>query len=183
MIKRILPAILLIILTFAASGYKKPHTYTIEPEKNAYFHNNLGLNYMQDKYYYAAIQEFKIAISLEPDTQASSLYYKNLGDVYMIIGYPNLAEDCYLNALKLYGLNLQFYIDLAECYKRMGVMNSRMKALDINSNPFNKVLKGILLIESGNKRDGVIMLDEFCSAEPDLIITGGIKNYLKNINK
>ena len=101
----------------------------------------------------------------------------------MIIGYPNLAEDCYLNALKLYGLNLQYYINLVECYKRMGVMQARMNALDIKTNPFNKVLKGLLLIESGNKRDGIIMLDEFCAAEPDLIITGGIKSYLKNINK
>ncbi len=183
MMKKFVSVILLILLALTASGYKKPHTYVIEPERNAYFHNNLGLNYMQDKYYYAAIQEFKIAISLEPDTQASAVYYKNLGDTYMIIGYPNLAEDCYLNALKLYGLNLEYYINLVECYKRMGVMKQRMNALEINSNPFNKVLKGLLLIESGNKRDGIIMLDEFCSAEPDLIITGGIKSYLKKINK
>ena len=183
MIRKLFSVILLIIVAFAVSGYKKPHTYTIEAEKNAYFHNNLGLNYMQDKYYYAAIQEFKIAISLEPDTQASAVYYNNLGDTYMIIGYPNLAEDCYLNALKLYGLNLQYYINLAECYKRMGVVQSRINALDIKTNPFNKVLKGLLLIESGQKREGIIMLDEFCSAEPDLIITGGIKSYLKNINK
>ncbi len=169
------------MLSFIASGYKKPHTYTIEAQKNAYFHNNLGLNYMQDKCYYAAIQEFKIAISLDPNTQASAVYYNNLGDTYMIIGYPNLAEDCYLNALKLYGLNLKYYINLVECYKRLGVMETRMRALDINTNPFNKVLKGLLLIESGNKRDGVIMLDEFCSAEPDLIITGGIKSYLKRL--
>ena len=181
MIKKLFLITLLIFVSIAASGYKKPHTYKIEAEKNAYFHNNLGLNYIQDKYYYAAIQEFKIAISLEPDSQASAVYYNNLGDTYMIIGYPDLAEDCYLNALKLYGLNLQYYINIAKCYKQMGLINKRMKELDINTNPFNKVLMGLLLIESGNKRDGVIMLDEFCASEPDLILTGGIKSYLKGL--
>ena len=80
MIKKIFITILLISAAFVVSGYKKPHTYTIDAEKNAYFHNNLGLNYIEDKYYYAAIQEFKIAISLVPDTQASAVYYNNLGD-------------------------------------------------------------------------------------------------------
>ena len=181
MMKKIISVLFLLLISFVSSGYKKPHTYTIEAERNAYFHNNLGLNYLQDRVYYAAIQEFKIAISLEPNTQASAVYYNNLGDTYMIIGYPNLAEDCYVNALKLYGLNLQYYINLVKCYKQMGILNSRLKEIEIKDNPYNKVLKGLMLIESGNKRDGVIMLDEFCSLEPDLIITGGIKSYLKKL--
>ncbi len=181
MTKKLVSIILLFLLSFVSSGYKKPHTYTIEAERNAYFHNNLGLNYLQDKVYYAAIQEFKIAISLEPNTQASAVYYNNLGDTYMIIGYPGLAEDCYVNALKLYGLNLQYYINLVKCYKQMGILSSRLKEIEIKDNPYNKILKGLMLIESGNKRDGVIMLDEFCALEPDLIITGGIKSYLKNL--
>ena len=183
MIKKTLTIFILLIITLISSAYKKPNTYKIEAERNAYFHNNVGLNYLQDKFYYAAIQEFKIAISLVPDTQASAIFYNNLGDVYMIIGYPNLAEDCYVNALKLYGLNLQYYINLAKCYKAMGALDKKIKTIDIVSNPYNKILKAMMLIESGNKRDGMIMLDEFCSVEPDLIITGGIKNYLKRLSE
>lgn len=183
MIKKLLAAICLIVISIGVSGYKKPYTYKIEAEKNAYFHNNLGLNYLQDKYYYAAIQEFKIAISLSPETQSAAIPYNNLGDVYMIIGYPDLAEDCYLNALKLYGLNLQYYINLAKCYKALGTINEKISTIDIKTNPYNKILKGLMLIEVGNKRDGIIMLDEFCSVEPDLIITGGIRSYIKKLNQ
>ena len=63
-------------------------TYTIDPEKNAYDHNNKGIMYLEEKCYYAAIQEFKIAISLNPKTQATAVYFNNLGKTYLIIGYP-----------------------------------------------------------------------------------------------
>ena len=52
----------LILLSFVTSAYKKPETFVIEPAKNAFFHNNLGINYLNEHCYYAAIQEFKIAI-------------------------------------------------------------------------------------------------------------------------
>ena len=70
-------------------------TYVIDPEKNAYEHNNLGIMYVEEKCYYAAIQEFKMAISLNPKTQATAVYFNNLGKVYMTIGYPELALDCF----------------------------------------------------------------------------------------
>ena len=65
------------------SGYRKPETYVIESENNAAMHNNIGLSYMKDYWWYPAIQEFKIAISLSPNVQASSVYYNNLGECYM----------------------------------------------------------------------------------------------------
>ena len=55
--------IFLLFLSFAASGYRKPDVYVIDATKNAYLHNNMGLRYMNERLYYAAIQEFKIAIS------------------------------------------------------------------------------------------------------------------------
>ena len=76
----------LICLSFLASGYKTLDTFVIDATKNAYFHNNLGLNYLKEHCYYAAIQEFKIAISLNPNTQATAVYYNNIGDAYMAIG-------------------------------------------------------------------------------------------------
>ena len=38
----------------------------IDAVKNSILHNNLGMNYFNEGYYYGAIQEFKIAISLNP---------------------------------------------------------------------------------------------------------------------
>ena len=48
--------ILLLFLSFAASGYRKPDVYVIDATKNAYLHNNMGLRYMNERLYYAAIQ-------------------------------------------------------------------------------------------------------------------------------
>ena len=42
---------------------------------------------------------------------------------------------------------------------------------------------GLLYIEWGDLRRGVIVLDEFTMSEPDLIITRGIKPYIKQVVK
>ena len=81
------------------SGYRKPYKYTVEAEKDAFLHNNLGINHLKDRVYYAAIQEFKIAISLSPSTQATAIFKNNLGKTYMFIGYPEMAKDCFEEAI------------------------------------------------------------------------------------
>ena len=86
-------------MTVLCSAYRKPDKYIIQAEKDAYFHNNLGIRYLEDKIYYAAIQEFKIAINLSPSTQASAIFYNNLGENYMFIGYPDMAKTCFEDAL------------------------------------------------------------------------------------
>ena len=91
----------LIFLSVLVSAYKKPDVYEIDAQKNAYVHNNLGLIYVDEKCYYAAIQEFKIAISLSPSTQASAIFYTNLGNTYTFIGYPEAARSCYEDALNI----------------------------------------------------------------------------------
>ena len=132
--------ILLMFLSFFASGYRKPDVYVIDATKNAYLHNNMGLRYMNEHLYYAAIQEFKIAISLNPNTQATSVYYKNIGDAYMAIGYPSQALKPYEDAINQYGLNFQYYQDLAKCYKSLGLVNAKIQEYSKGSNILNKVL-------------------------------------------
>ena len=115
----------LIFLTFLTCGYKKPDVYEIDAVRNAYIHNNKGLNYVQDRLYYPAIQEFKIAISLNPNTQATAVYYNNLGEVYMKIGAPDLAVDCFERAILQFSLNLKYYKNLAEYYRQKTSGNKR----------------------------------------------------------
>ena len=38
---------------------------------------------------------------------------------------------------------------------------------------------GLLYIESGNLKRGIIILDEFTMSEPDLLITPAVKQYIK----
>jgi tetratricopeptide (TPR) repeat protein len=157
-------------------------TYTIDPEKNAYEHNNLGVNYVEEKCYYAAIQEFKIAISLNPRTQATATYFNNLGNVYMTIGYPQLALDCFKNSITQYSLNFEYYQNLVKCYKALNQIN---KQLEIYKNkydsPLDKVMLGLLYEQSGDVKKAIIVLDEFCSREPNLLITPAVKNYIQKL--
>lgn len=174
----------LIFLSFLTSGYKKPDVYVIDATKNAFLHNNMGLRYMEERCYYAAIQEFKIAISLNPNTQATSVYYKNIGDAYMAIGYPDMAKQPYEDAIHQYSLNFQYYQNLAKCYKSLGLLNSKISEYSRGGNALNKVMLGVLYIENGNTKRGITILDEFTVSEPDLLITPAIKQYIKdNVDK
>ena len=177
MIKKAFTLILLCLLFFC-TGYKKPYKYTIQAEKDAFYHNNLGINYLKDRAYYAAIQEFKIAISLSPETQASAIFYNNLGETYSFIGYPDMAQDCFENAIRLYGLNFKYYMNLAECYISMGISESKMAELQTSDNIYDKITLGIMYIKTGKQRRGVNLLDDICANEPDLLITPAIRQFI-----
>ncbi len=178
--KKLVSVFLLLIMLFC-SGYRKPYKYTIDAGKDAFFHNNVGLNYLKDRIYYAAIQEFKIAIQLSPNTQATAIFKNNLGETYMFIGYPDMARVCFEDAIKLYGLNFKYYQNLAECYKSLGITNSKIKELYGCKNPYDKITLGILYIQTGEARKGIILLDELCAEEPNLLIIPAIRQYLKEV--
>lgn len=173
----------LITMTVLCSAYRKPDKYIIQAEKDAYFHNNLGIRYLEDRIYYAAIQEFKIAINLSPSTQASAIFYNNLGETYMFIGYPDMAKTCFEDAIKLYGLNFKYYLNLCECYKALKITNTKISEFQSSKNVYDKIKLGILYIETNQVRKGVNLLDELCMEEPDLMITPAIRQYLKEIIK
>lgn len=184
MIKRFLAVILLIFFSITFSGYRKPDVTEINAVRNSNTHNNLGTMYMNEKVYYAAIQEFKIAISLNPESQASAVYYNNLGYCYMQIGYPDLARDCFERALRLYSLNLQYYVNLAKCYIALGIKDKKLTEYSDFKNPYNRLMTGVLYTESGDYKRGITILDEFTISEPSLIITPAIKAYIKdNVKK
>lgn len=171
--------IILLFLSILTSAYRKPETFVIDATKNAFFHNNLGLNYLKEHCYYAAIQEFKIAISLNPNTQATAVYYTNIGDAYMLIGYPDMALQPYEDAIKQYSLNLQYYQNLAKCYKKLGKISEQITKHSGTKNPLDKVMLGVLYIENGDLKRGTTILDNFANSEPDLLITPAIKQYIK----
>ena len=182
-IKRLLSIVLLFLLSAFTSGYKTLDTFVIDATKNAYFHNNLGINYMKEHCYYAAIQEFKIAISLNPNTQATAVYYNNIGDAYMAIGYPDMAQQPYEDAIKQYSLNLLYYQNLAKCYKAQNKIAEKITEYSKQNSPLNKVMVGILYIENGDLKRGTVILDNFANSEPDLLITPAVKQYVKEITK
>lgn len=170
----------LIFLSTIASGYRKPDVPVINAVRNSNNHNNLGIMYMSERSYYAAIQEFKIAISLNPESQATAVYYTNLGDCYMKIEHPELALDCYERALTLYNLNLNYYINLAKCLIANKLLDKKLEQFSDFTNPYNQLMSGVLYVESGNYQRGITVLDNFTISEPDLIITPAVKSYIRS---
>ena len=178
--------LLLLICFYVLPVFSKPGTivtYTIDPEKNAWEHNNIGVVHFEEKCYYAAIQEFKIAISLNPKAQSTAIYMNNLGKVYLVIGYPELAKQCFEDAIKQYSLNFDFYNNLAKCYKQLGKTNEKLNEYKMlrKKNPVAEVMVGLLEEQNGNKRKAITTLDNFVMSEPDLLITPAVKKHIKEL--
>lgn len=155
---------------------------TIDPEKNAYVHNNFGLGYLDMGQYYAAIQEFKIAISLNPNTQATALYLNNLGETYLKLGYYSAAQTCFEDAIEKAPLTFRYYLNLVTSYQMQGITDSKLKYHTKNKkNPLDDITIGLLYIAKGNTEKGITVLDNFVMNEPKLFITDGVKYYLKSV--
>ncbi len=181
--KKTLAILFLLLISFSTSGYKRPDFYTIKSEKNAQIHNNKAINYLEERLYYPAIQEFKIAISLNPDTQATAVYYNNLGETYMKIGAPDLAQDCFERAIKQYSLNLKYYTNLADCYIALKIADKKLEETKLNSNPLNLIMRGVLYEKTGDIRNAITTLDEFVYTEPDLLITPAVRQHVDKLVK
>ena len=186
MIKKIILLFFIIInlsaIAFAANDKNYLGLMKIDPEKNAYVHNNFGLQYLSIGQYYAAIEEFKIAICLNPDTQATSVFYTNLGDTYMKLGNYVQAQDCYERALEKYPLNFNYYQNIVSVYKVRGILDSKLSYLRRHKKtPLDDITIGLILIAKGKINDGITVLDNFVMNEPKLFITDGVKYYLNDI--
>ena len=158
--------------------------HIIQARNNAYFHNNKGLMYLEDKYYFGAIKEFQIAIDLLPDKQASSVFYINLGKTYEQIGYNDLARPCFEKAVQLNILCFDNYLKMVENYKKLGLVEQKLTQYKSDkSSPLNDIVVGLLYIQNNEIATGITILDDFCDKEPNLIITEGVKNYLKKLTE
>lgn len=179
--KKICLAAILIFLTYTTVYAIPENVYEIDAAKNAVIHNNLGINYVSEKDYYSAIKEFEIAISINPDTQASATYYNNLGETYLKIGYPALAEKAFKSALKYNPANFEFYRNLVTSYRIQNKLTSEFQKAMKDNNSSSKVIGGLILIEKGKLEPGINMLDEFCFDEPEMILTKGVRAYINTI--
>lgn len=175
--------ILVLFFALACSGFTRPNVYKIDAAKNAGAHNDSGMVAAHDGNYYEAIQEFCLAIALNPGTQATAVYYNNLGETYMKVGFYKEAQRCFEYSIIQYSLNFLYYQNLVKAIKAQNLTASKIKEYRTKSakNPLSMIILGLLYVQSGDIRAGVIKLDEFCMREPDLIITSAVQNYLKQI--
>ena len=183
MIKKIFTGLSLFLILFATVGYTKPDVYNIDAEKNALMHNNLGLEAVDDQNYYEAIQEFSLAILLNPKTQATSVYYNNLGETYMKLGCYKDAQGCFEKAVKQYSLNFLYYQNLVKSFNAQNILKQKTAEYEKKSekSSLSMIILGLLYVSNGDVRRGIIKLDEFCMKEPDLLIAPAVRSYIQSI--
>lgn len=155
--------------------------FEIDAERNACLHNNVGINYLKENDYYAAIREFEIAIKLNPNTQATAVYYNNLGRTYQSIKYANMAQTCFERAIIQNPINFEYYVSLVDTFKVQGILDSKLKEYKLKtSSPLNQIVVGLIYVQKGQRSTGLTVLDNFCNTEPDLLITKAVQYYVKN---
>lgn len=183
MMKKVFSILSLFLMMFITVGYQKPDVYVIDAERNAVSHNNKGLEAMDDENFFEAVQEFSLAILLNPKTQATSTYYNNLGQAYMKLGCYKDAQGCFEKSIKQYSLNFLYYQNLVQSFKSQKILKQKIAEYEKKSekNSLSMIILGLLYVESGDVRRGIIKLDEFCMKEPSLLITPAVRSYIDSL--
>lgn len=187
------------ILPCFADLHKASILTPVDATKNAKMHNNLGSIYFKDKDFFGAIKEYRIAIAIDPDSQATATYFNNLGNVYLILGeiqkrnglplqgwddFSKMAQKSFEEAILKDCMKLEYYENLVKAYELTGVTNSKKEFFLSNrdKNPFNIIPAAIILQKQGDYDYANMLLDDFTTKNPDIIISKDLKKMMKKID-
>jgi len=176
-----------------AFAYGEGIVQPIDAQNNAQMHNNQGVLYLRERDYLAAIKEFKIAIAINPKTQASATYYNNLGCAYLEIAklqsthanlkkegdFAHFAQISFEDAIKLDGMNLTFYKNLVDTFYYQGTMNKSYLKYRDSKNDFDKIIVGFIHQKQGRTEAAKTVFDEFVSQNPNLLISKSLAQYIQ----
>lgn len=168
----------------------------IDAKTAAQRHNNLGTWYYKDKDYFAAIKEYRIAIGINPDSQTTATYFNNLGKVYLLLGeiqvknglplqgwddFSKMAQISFEEAILKDCMKLEYYQNLVKAYELTGITESKKQYFLSNSekNPFNIIPAAIILSKQGQIQHANMLLDDFVTKNPDIIISRDLKKIIK----
>ena len=183
-IKKIL---FLLICFILLSGF----SYEYNPEEvdavnNAQMRNNLGTLYWRMGKYTMAMNEFKIAIMLNPKSPASADYYNNLGLLYMKFENYALAQDCFEHSVELNPVCYEYYKNLITSYESQGLLEGAFTAqmsciAQDSSNSRAYLMAGLICYRQKNKECTIKYLSRFNELEPDYKITDATKKIIEEM--
>ena len=156
---------------------------TIDAVKNARSHSNMGNIYFKEENYVSALKEYQIAYNLTKNTNSSSYYLYNMSKCFLKTGRFKLAQDALLNAISKDCMNITYYDALVDTYIALGEEeNELQKYLADDSNPYNRIVAGLIYMKTGQTINAKILFDEFITKNPDMLITNDVKVLLKSCN-
>ena len=179
----------LFILTFFLQGYEyKYEVPKLDATNNAASRNSKGIMYMEMGHYNAAMTEFKVAISLNPNSPASAAYYNNLGLLYMKMNKLTEANECFEKAISLNPVFLEYYKNKIDLYDRAGIIDSYLSRYlkeiqqdDKNSNAY--LMAGLICQQMGQKQNAVNYLKRYLSIEKNNVMARAIKQEIKDLQR
>lgn len=154
----------------------------IDAVKNARLHSNMGNIYFQQENYVSAMKEYEIAYNLTYDLNSSSVYLYNISKCFMKTGKYKLAQKALLGAISKDCMNLVYYDSLVDTYIALNEEDKELKKyLSDGSNPYNRIVAGLIYLKTGQKTNAKIIFDEFVVTNPDMLITNDVKAILKKL--
>lgn len=180
--KNILNFLFLLIIAFLGQG----ETFVIDATKNAVAHNEKGLFYARLHYYPAAINEFMLAVALNPNSELTAACYNNLGQAYSEIGYIDSAEKCFKKAVEIKPYNIKYaenLIKICNVQNKTGSLRKKYENIHLkNVNSLQPYLMlGLIHKNMGNTGSSEEYLREFVRLAPDLDVTDEVKTVIKRL--
>ncbi len=181
---RQLKVLVLTISLFLCQGA----AFTVDSAKNAVWHNERGLFFLDLNYHVAAIKEFQLAIMLNPESEVSATFYNNLGRSYYKIKDYDSAESAFKKAVKLKPYYLKFRENLIKAYKQKNILNevvrkhNKLIAQDKN-NLQSYIMLGLIYKSRGNNEFAVMYLKKFVMLAPEFEVTRQIKQIIEELKE
>ena len=154
----------------------------IDAVKNARMHSNMGNIYFQQENYVSALREYQIAYNLTADLNSSSVYLYNMSKCFMKVKNYKLAQNVLSKAIQKDCMNLTYYDALVDTYIALNETDKELtKHLSDNSNPYNRIVAGLIYMKTGKTVNAKIIFDDFIVSNPDMLITNDVKVILKRL--
>ncbi len=179
---RILKVVSIILLSILCQG----NSFIINPTKNAVWHNEKGLNYLELNDYASAIQEFQLAIILNPNSEISAVFNNNLGLTLYELGDYGSAEKYFKKSIELSPNFLEYYDNFINTYRQRQLLDKLIaeyeKKIQQNQNDFYAFLMlGLIHKNHRDKELAEQYLYKCIKMAPYLELTGQLKKMVKEL--
>jgi len=170
---------------FAYYGYKDINAdQSIWATNNAVAHNKAGVEFLQKGYPMHAVNEFKIAIMLNPNSAMSASIYNNLGKAYEMMKQYDLAIASYQHAIKINPDFALYYKNLVNAYRIKRILPQSQVSYEkiVSMNPqdsYAYFILGVICVEQGNNSKAIEYFKKFLELEPRVNLASSAKKYLE----
>jgi tetratricopeptide (TPR) repeat protein len=190
----LLSVILVMLLFLQQAGFAQEPTFgkvspvnsNINAINDCITHHNKGIAFMEAGYPLHAIDEFKLALMLNPNSTMSATVYNNMGRAYEMMRSYNLAITCYQHAIKINPDFSLYYKNLVNAYRAKKALKQAQvdyeKIVKINSQDAQAYFI-LALIYMGNENNtrALQAFKKVVSLEPNIELTRSAQKYITKL--